>query len=156
LLLWSAAGRNEKGSDLNVGHLPARRKIGLVPHENPTAIGIDGEQPPIAVGTDVNGSGPNGHAEFYSSCSTLALAHICGEGPLRTEGSAGRALESEPLWGRGSRSNRCGFQQRKGHPGAWPDGLSDELPAFAPVPFTLYQSANITKERRSRSKKKSA
>ena len=23
LLLWSAAGRNEKGSDLNVGHLPA-------------------------------------------------------------------------------------------------------------------------------------
>jgi len=45
------------------------------------AIGIDGEQPPIAVGADVNGSGPNGHAEFYSICSTLALAHICGEGP---------------------------------------------------------------------------
>ena len=61
LLLWSAAGRNEKGSDLNVGHLPARRKIGFVPHEHPAAIGIDGEQPPIAVGTDVNGSGPNGH-----------------------------------------------------------------------------------------------
>jgi hypothetical protein len=113
LLLWSAAGPNEKGADLNVGHLPARRKIGLVPHENPTAIGIDGEQPPIAVGTDVNGSGPNGHAEFYSSCSTLALAHICGEGPLRTEGSAGRALESEPLWGRGSRSNRCGSNNEK-------------------------------------------
>ena len=42
LLLWSAADRNEKGSDLNVGHLPARRKIGLVPHEHPAAIGIDG------------------------------------------------------------------------------------------------------------------
>jgi hypothetical protein len=52
LLLWSAAGRNEKGSDFNVGHLPARRKIGLVPHEHPAAIGIDGEQPPIAVGAD--------------------------------------------------------------------------------------------------------
>jgi hypothetical protein len=26
LLLWSAAGRNEKGSDLNVGHLPATWK----------------------------------------------------------------------------------------------------------------------------------
>jgi hypothetical protein len=50
-----------------------------VPHEHPTAIGIDGEQPPIAVGADVNESGPNGHAEFYSICSTLALAHICGE-----------------------------------------------------------------------------
>ncbi|SRR5438445_7783751 len=72
LLLWSAAARNEKGSDLNVGHLPARRKIGLVPHEHPAAIGIDGEQPPIAVGADVNGSGPNSHAEFYSICSTLA------------------------------------------------------------------------------------
>ena len=42
LLLWSAAGRNEKGSDLNVGYLPARRKIGFVPHEHPAAIGIDG------------------------------------------------------------------------------------------------------------------
>jgi hypothetical protein len=81
LLLWSAAGRNEKGSDFNVGHLPARRKIGLVPHEHPAAVGIDGEQPPITVGADINGSGPNGHAEFYFIYSTLALAHICGEGP---------------------------------------------------------------------------
>jgi hypothetical protein len=70
LLLWSAAGRNEKGSDFNVGHLPARRKIGLVPHEHPAAIGIDGEQPPIAVGADIDRSGPNGHAEF---CSIFAL-----------------------------------------------------------------------------------
>ena len=81
MLLGSVASPNEKGSDLNVGHLPARRKIGFVPHEHPAAIGIDGEQPPIAVGADVNGSGPNGHAEFYFICSTLALAHICGEGP---------------------------------------------------------------------------
>jgi hypothetical protein len=89
LLLWSATGPNEKGADLNIGHLPARRKIGLVPHESPAAIGIDGEQPPIAVGTDVNGSGPNGHAKFYSSCSTLALAHIYGEGPPKNRGVCG-------------------------------------------------------------------
>jgi hypothetical protein len=71
LLLWSAAGRNEKGSDFNVGHLPARRKIGLVPHEHPAAIGIDGEQPPIAVGAGINGSGPNGHAQFTSFALVL-------------------------------------------------------------------------------------
>jgi hypothetical protein len=71
LLLWSAASRNKKSSDLNVSHLPARRKIGLVPHEHPAAIGIDGEQPPIAVGADVNGSGAKGHAEFTRLLSWL-------------------------------------------------------------------------------------
>jgi hypothetical protein len=71
LLLWSAAGRNEKGSDFNVGHLPARRKIGFVPHEHPAAIGIDGEQPPIAVGAGINGSGPNGLAQFTSFALVL-------------------------------------------------------------------------------------
>jgi hypothetical protein len=64
LLLWSAASRNKKSSDLNVSHLPARRKIGLVPHEHPAAIGIDGEQPPIAVGADVNGPRPKGHGSL--------------------------------------------------------------------------------------------
>jgi hypothetical protein len=36
---------------------------------------------------------------------------------------------------------------RKSHPGAWPDGLSDELPVFIPVPFTLCWFAIITKQR---------
>ena len=71
LLLRSVAGRDEKRPDLNVGDLSARRKIGLVPHEHPAAIGIKGEQPPIAVGTDVNGSSPSCHVAFapahYSS-----------------------------------------------------------------------------------------
>jgi hypothetical protein len=61
LLLRSVAGRDEKGSDLDVGDLPARGKIRLVPHEHPAAVGIKGEQPPIAVVTDINGSDPNGH-----------------------------------------------------------------------------------------------
>jgi hypothetical protein len=87
-----------------------------------------------------------GHAEFYSICSTLALA--LGTTPNRTVRVCGARPWKASHSGVEVRSNRCGFQQRKGHPGAWPDGLSDELPAFAPVPFTIYQSANITKERR--------
>jgi hypothetical protein len=40
---------------------------------------------------------------------------------------------------RAARPTRLGsgaFRKRKGHPGAWPDGLSDELPCSA-APFTL-------------------
>ena len=59
LLPWSVTSRNKKGSDLNVGDLATRGKIGLMPDEHPTDIRIAGEQPPIPVGTAVNLSGPN-------------------------------------------------------------------------------------------------
>jgi hypothetical protein len=38
-----------------------------VSDEHPTGIRIVGKQPPIAVWTVVNLSGPNGHATFYSN-----------------------------------------------------------------------------------------
>jgi hypothetical protein len=40
--------------------------------EHPTRIRIDGEQPPIPVGTAVDLSGPNGHAKF-AVCSLLLI-----------------------------------------------------------------------------------
>jgi hypothetical protein len=61
LLLWSVASRDEKSSDLDVDDLATRGKIGLMPDEHPTGLGIAGEQPTIAVGAVVNLSGPNGH-----------------------------------------------------------------------------------------------
>jgi hypothetical protein len=72
LLLWSVASRDEKGSDLNVGDLATRWKIRLMPDEHPIGVRIEGEQPPIAIGTVVNLSSPNDHAEF-APCSTLAI-----------------------------------------------------------------------------------
>jgi hypothetical protein len=63
LLLWSVPSRDEKGSDLNVGNLATGGKIWLMPDEHPTRFRIAGEQPPIPVGTAVNLSHPNGHAE---------------------------------------------------------------------------------------------
>jgi hypothetical protein len=60
------SGRDEKGSDLSVGNLTARGKIRLMPDEHPTCFRIASEQPPIPVGTAVNLSHPNGHAEFCS------------------------------------------------------------------------------------------
>ena len=59
LLFRSIAGRGEKGSDLNIGDLATRGKIGLVPDEHSATVGIKGEQPPIPVGTAANLSGPN-------------------------------------------------------------------------------------------------
>ena len=72
LLFWSIAGRGEKGSDLNLGDLATRGKIGLVPDEHSATVGIKGEQPPIPVGTEVNCSSPNGHAEF-APCSDSTI-----------------------------------------------------------------------------------
>src|SRR5205823_13454638 len=66
LLLWPIAGCNEKGSELNVGHLAARGKIGLMPDEYPRTIRITGEQPPVPVSAAINFSGPNGHASGLS------------------------------------------------------------------------------------------
>ncbi len=66
LLLRSAASRDEKGSDLNVGGLSTRGKIGLMPDEHPTDISIAGEQPPIPVGTAVNLSRPNGRELLHA------------------------------------------------------------------------------------------
>jgi hypothetical protein len=60
LLLWSVASRHEKGSELNVGGLTTRWKIGLMPDEHPIGM-IAGQQPPIAIGAVVKLSGPNGH-----------------------------------------------------------------------------------------------
>src|SRR5439155_16905917 len=48
-----------------------------MPDEYPIGIRITGEQPPIPVGTAVNLSGPNGHAEF-APCSIPS--HIGAEG----------------------------------------------------------------------------
>jgi hypothetical protein len=63
LLFWPIAGGNEKSSDLNVGGLTARGKVGLMPNEHPTGLGIAGEEPPIpGGGTAVNLSELNGHA----------------------------------------------------------------------------------------------
>jgi hypothetical protein len=66
LLLRSAASRDEKGSDLNVGGLSTRGKIGLMPDEHATDISIAGEQPPIPVGTAVNLSRPNGRELLHA------------------------------------------------------------------------------------------
>src|SRR5947209_17712944 len=66
LLLRSAASRDEKGSDLNVGGLSTRAKIGLMPDEHPTDIRIAGEQPPIPIGTAVNLSGLNGRELLHA------------------------------------------------------------------------------------------
>ena len=60
LLLWPIASCNEEGSELNVGHLAARRKIRLMPDEYPTSTGLVSEQPPVPVSAEVNLSGPNG------------------------------------------------------------------------------------------------
>jgi hypothetical protein len=62
LLLWPIAGCDEEGSELNVGHLAARRKIRLMPDEYPTSTGVVSEQPPVPISTAVNLSSPNGHA----------------------------------------------------------------------------------------------
>jgi hypothetical protein len=72
LFLWPVAGRDEKGSDLNIGDLSTRGKIGRMPDEHPTGIGIAGEQPPVPVGTEINLSGPNRHAEL-APCSTPTI-----------------------------------------------------------------------------------
>jgi hypothetical protein len=61
LLLWPAAGRDQKGSDVNVGDLAPWGKIGLMPDEHATGLRIAGEQPAIPVGAVVNLSSPNGH-----------------------------------------------------------------------------------------------
>jgi hypothetical protein len=61
LLLWRASGGDQKGSDVNVGDLAARGKIGLMPDEHATGIRIASEQPAIPVGTVINLSGPNSH-----------------------------------------------------------------------------------------------
>src|SRR5258707_4853902 len=66
LLLRSAASRDEKGSDLNVGGLSTRGKIGLMPDEHATDISIAGEQPPIPAGTAVNVSRPDGRGLLHS------------------------------------------------------------------------------------------
>jgi hypothetical protein len=64
LLLWPIASCNEEGSELNVGHLAARRKIRLMPDEYPTSTGVVSEQPPVPIGAEVNLSSPNGHARM--------------------------------------------------------------------------------------------
>ena len=64
MLLWAAASPDEKRSDLNIGDLATRGKVGLMPNKDPTGIGIAGEQPPISIGsTAVNLSHPKGHAD---------------------------------------------------------------------------------------------
>jgi hypothetical protein len=60
--------RRKKRSDLNVGGLTARGKVGLVPHEDLTGLGIAGKKPPIPVGgTPVNLSKLNRHANGPAS-----------------------------------------------------------------------------------------
>jgi hypothetical protein len=72
LLLWAITRRDEKRSDPNVGDLATRGKIGLMPNEHLTAIGVADEHPSISIGgTAVNLSRPNGHADCsHSSQST--------------------------------------------------------------------------------------
>jgi hypothetical protein len=86
LLLWPVASRNEKGSDLNIGHLATRGKIRLMPDEHPTCVRIEGEQPPIAVGAVVNLSSPNGHA----NCSVLHALEV-GISPIKWKRPLGYA-----------------------------------------------------------------
>jgi hypothetical protein len=72
LLLWPAAGSDKQGSNLDISDLATGRKIGLVPHEYPIRIRIDGERPPITVGAVVNLSRPNDHA----NCSMRPLLKL--------------------------------------------------------------------------------
>src|SRR5260221_13577424 len=62
-----------------------------MPDEHPTCFRIAGEQPPIPVGTAVNLSRPNGHAEFCSILYPLQvrIGAIKWKGPRRrrTEGA---------------------------------------------------------------------
>ena len=64
LLLRPIASCNEEGSELNVGHLAAGRKIRLMPDEYPTGTGVVSEQPPVPISAEVNFSRPNGHARM--------------------------------------------------------------------------------------------
>jgi hypothetical protein len=84
LLLWSVPSRDQKDSDLNVGNLATRGKIRLMPDEHSTCFRIADEQPPIPVGTAVNLSHPNGHANFapYSTLFKLGSARLNGRGCL--------------------------------------------------------------------------
>jgi hypothetical protein len=49
-------------SNLDIGDLATGGEIGLMPHEHSIRIRIDGEQPPITVGAEVNLSGSDHHA----------------------------------------------------------------------------------------------
>jgi hypothetical protein len=49
-----------------------------MPDEYPIGIRITGEQPPIPVGTAVNLSGPNGHAEFAPRSSPYKFIALLG------------------------------------------------------------------------------
>src|SRR5258708_12960329 len=82
LLLRSAASRDEKGSDLNVGGLSTRGKIGLMPDEHPTCFRIAAGQPPIPVGPAVNLSRPNGTAEFSSVLYPLPAPSFPAASPI--------------------------------------------------------------------------
>jgi hypothetical protein len=82
LLLWSVTSRDEKGSDLNVGGLSTRGKIGLMPDEHPTDIRIAGEQPPISVGTAVNLSGPNDRELLHAVPLEIGISPINWKGRL--------------------------------------------------------------------------
>jgi hypothetical protein len=67
LLLWPAASPDKKSSNLDISDLATGGEIGLMPHEHPMRIRIDGEQPPITVGAEVNLSGSDHHANCPSS-----------------------------------------------------------------------------------------
>ena len=80
LLLWSVTGRDEKGSNLNIGDLATCGEVRFMPDEHPSGIRIAGQQPPIAVGTAVNLSRPNGHGGI---CSLFRPHHIVATGAVR-------------------------------------------------------------------------
>jgi hypothetical protein len=69
LLLLRAVASTEENSDLDFGHMPTRREVGLVSDEHSPRIGITGEMPSITVRAVIKLSGKKGHP-----CCSCAIA----------------------------------------------------------------------------------